>query len=333
MQPARPAHSDLRPPSLPVRPPAAKDRRRPASEPATASAQRRSRGRADRPAPAASAALPPRRAPPRRERCRRPPSAAPSGPTPPGPGEWDKSSTKDQKKAYMKDAVVPKMAPLFHDFATTPSASPRSSARRATAPARKSGTFKMPNPALPKIPATEEGFKKLHDAHPKNGRVHVRARSSRRWPRSSARIPTTRMKTVQGLRLLRGAARRRSDASARGPRRLRTWPPRSAHPSATSADFVAGNADFPSGSGSRIARNAEPFAADAGPSAENADLLASICRFPRTERRSLGEPGRPPRRQCRSPRELLPLSSHGTRIPSRALQAPSQAMPNLLASF
>ena len=94
-------------------------------------------------------------------------SAAPVAggpPAPPGPGQWD-SWSKDQKKAYMKDAVLPKMGPLFHDYDAKRFAEPKCTICHGAG--AKDGSFKMPNPALPKLPATPEGFKALHDKHPK----------------------------------------------------------------------------------------------------------------------------------------------------------------------
>ncbi|MBV9948011.1 MAG: hypothetical protein JOZ69_14245 [Myxococcales bacterium] len=104
-----------------------------------------------------------------------PPAAASAAPasTPPGegggtqpprPGQWD-SWSKEQKMAYMKAAVLPKMGPLFHDFDAKRFAEPKCVTCHGAG--AKDGSFKMPNPALPKLPATPEGFKKLHDAHPK----------------------------------------------------------------------------------------------------------------------------------------------------------------------
>lgn len=93
------------------------------------------------------------------------PSASSAGapPEPPGPGKWD-SWTKDEKMAYMKSAVMPKMGPLFHDFDAKKYAEPRCGLCHA--PGAKEGNFKMPNPALPKLSATPEAFKKLQDQHP-----------------------------------------------------------------------------------------------------------------------------------------------------------------------
>jgi hypothetical protein len=93
-----------------------------------------------------------------------PAPAAPAAPPPPGPGEWDKW-TKDQKLAYMKTAVMPKMGGAFHDFDSTKYAEPKCTLCHSAAGA-KTGNFKMPNPDLPKLPSTPAEFKKLHDAKP-----------------------------------------------------------------------------------------------------------------------------------------------------------------------
>ncbi|HEY3819682.1 MAG TPA: hypothetical protein VGL81_21085 [Polyangiaceae bacterium] len=138
----------------------------PAAEPAAASASAAPEASASA-APEASASAAPEASAAPAGNAAPAASAAPaaaSGPTPPGPGEWDKW-TKDQKKAYMKDAVLPKMAPLFHDYDAKRFAEIKCTTCHGAG--AKAGNFKMPNAALPKLPASEEGFKKLHDAHPK----------------------------------------------------------------------------------------------------------------------------------------------------------------------
>jgi hypothetical protein len=90
-------------------------------------------------------------------------SAAPAGPPPPAAGEWDKWA-KDQKLAYMKAAVMPQMGALFHDFDSTKYADNKCVLCHGAA--AKSGSFKMPNPDLPKLPASPDEFKKLHDQKP-----------------------------------------------------------------------------------------------------------------------------------------------------------------------
>jgi hypothetical protein len=94
-------------------------------------------------------------------------SAAPAASGPagaPGPGEWDKWS-KDQKMAYMKSAVMPKLGGMFHDFDAKMFAEPRCTTCHGEG--AKKGDFKMPNEKLPKLPATPEGFKELKAKKPK----------------------------------------------------------------------------------------------------------------------------------------------------------------------
>ncbi len=93
-------------------------------------------------------------------------AAAPSGPPgAPGPGEWD-SWSHDQKLDYMKSTVMPKSAAMFHDFDAKKYADAKCTLCHGAA--AKTGTFKMPNPGLPKLDlSSEAAFKKLHDAKPK----------------------------------------------------------------------------------------------------------------------------------------------------------------------
>lgn len=63
--------------------------------------------------------------------------------------------------AYMKAAVAPKMGGLFHDFDAKMFAKP--DCTLCHGPGAKQGNFAMPNPGLPKLPATPEGFKKLKE--------------------------------------------------------------------------------------------------------------------------------------------------------------------------
>ncbi len=87
-------------------------------------------------------------------------SAAPvTPPAPPGPGEWDKWS-HDQKVAYMKSAVMPKMGALFRDFDAKTYAQPKCVLCHGSA--AKDGSFKMPNAELPKLDFDPAAMKKLH---------------------------------------------------------------------------------------------------------------------------------------------------------------------------
>jgi hypothetical protein len=86
--------------------------------------------------------------------------AAPAAPEPPGPGQWDTWS-KDQKLAYMKSAVMPKMGPMFHDFDAKKYAETKCVLCHGAGAKDKS--FKMPNAGLPKLPTTPDGMKKLHE--------------------------------------------------------------------------------------------------------------------------------------------------------------------------
>jgi hypothetical protein len=90
--------------------------------------------------------------------------ATPPPPTQPGPGDWDKWS-HEQKLAWMKVGVMPKMGPLFHDYDAKAYDEPKCGLCHGAG--AKDGTFKMPNPDLPKLPPTEAGLKVLATKHPK----------------------------------------------------------------------------------------------------------------------------------------------------------------------
>ena len=70
----------------------------------------------------------------------------------PKPATAWKDMKHDERAAYMKNTVLPKMKVEFIAF----------DGKDGT----KDKSFKMPNPKLPKLPATEEGFKKLSAEHP-----------------------------------------------------------------------------------------------------------------------------------------------------------------------
>jgi hypothetical protein len=94
-------------------------------------------------------------------------SAAPSAsaapvtagpPTAPGPGDWDKWS-HDQKLAWMKAGVMPKMHDLFAAFDSAKYGDAK--CKLCHGKGAEDGSFKMPNPDLPKLPKTPAEFKTL----------------------------------------------------------------------------------------------------------------------------------------------------------------------------
>jgi hypothetical protein len=94
------------------------------------------------------------------------PAASAEAPPPsqPGPGDWDKWS-HEQKLGWMKVGVMPKMGGLFTAYDAKLYADPKCVLCHGGG--AKDGTFKMPNPDLPKLPATEAGIKGLAVKHPK----------------------------------------------------------------------------------------------------------------------------------------------------------------------
>lgn len=78
--------------------------------------------------------------------------------------DWDKM-TKDERKKYMRATVLPAAKKTFAAY----DAKKYSKVTCATCHgegATTNGTFKMPNPELPKLPKTPEGFKELADKKP-----------------------------------------------------------------------------------------------------------------------------------------------------------------------
>jgi hypothetical protein len=91
-------------------------------------------------------------------------SGAPSGATPPGApsGKWS-DMNKDQRMAYMKQVVLPKMKETFSSF--DPKEFEHVTCLTCHGNSAKDGSFKMPNPDLPKL-NPEGSFKKHMDTKP-----------------------------------------------------------------------------------------------------------------------------------------------------------------------
>jgi hypothetical protein len=89
-----------------------------------------------------------------------PAASAGSAPVAPKDGEWATWS-HDQKMAYMKTAVMPQMGGLFHDFDGKRYAETKCTLCHGSG--AKDGTFKMPNPELPKLDLSPAGMKAMHE--------------------------------------------------------------------------------------------------------------------------------------------------------------------------
>jgi len=77
--------------------------------------------------------------------------------------DWDKMSKAERKK-YMKATVLPAAKKMFAAY----DAKKYSKVTCATChgPGATDGSFKMPNPELPKLPKSPEGFKELAEKKP-----------------------------------------------------------------------------------------------------------------------------------------------------------------------
>lgn len=78
--------------------------------------------------------------------------------------DWDKMS-KVERKQYMKDVIMPKMKPLFQTFDPKHFADFKCVTCHGNG--ARTGEFKMPNPQLPKLPATREGWDSLNTSKAK----------------------------------------------------------------------------------------------------------------------------------------------------------------------
>src|SRR5262249_6221839 len=91
-------------------------------------------------------------------------ATAPSAAAPAGPAVAWKDMNKEQRVDYMKRVVLPKMKDAFVAFDAKRYADMNCATCHGDGV--KDGTFKMPNPKLPKLPADEAGFKKLSESKP-----------------------------------------------------------------------------------------------------------------------------------------------------------------------
>jgi hypothetical protein len=82
----------------------------------------------------------------------------------PAPGTAWKDMTHDERHYYMKETVFPKMKGEFAAFDAKDFAGMKCVTCHGDG--AKDHTFKMPNPKLPGLPATEDGFKQLQAKHP-----------------------------------------------------------------------------------------------------------------------------------------------------------------------
>lgn len=71
---------------------------------------------------------------------------------------------RDQRMMFMKETVLPKMQAQFQAFDAKKYA--EFSCATCHGSGAKDSTFKMPNPELPKLPSTPEGFKALGEKNP-----------------------------------------------------------------------------------------------------------------------------------------------------------------------
>jgi hypothetical protein len=93
-----------------------------------------------------------------------PPAAEPAAPAEaPAPAAFH-DMNRDQRMMFMKETVMPAMQAEFQKF--DPKRYAEFSCATCHGSGAKQGTFTMPNPELPKLPATPDGFKALSEKHP-----------------------------------------------------------------------------------------------------------------------------------------------------------------------
>jgi len=77
--------------------------------------------------------------------------------------DWEHMSFKDRKK-YMKESVLPEMKKLFQSYDAK--AFKKFTCETCHGDGATDGKFKMPNPKLPKLPTSREGFMALQQKKP-----------------------------------------------------------------------------------------------------------------------------------------------------------------------
>ena len=102
---------------------------------------------------------------------------------------------KNQRLEYMKSVVAPRMKQVFVNF--SPDRFGKMNCMTCHGDSATEGTFKMPNPKLPKLPTSPDGFKALAAERPSGDGVHEErgeaedgraARHARIQPRDEVRI-------------------------------------------------------------------------------------------------------------------------------------------------
>ncbi len=77
--------------------------------------------------------------------------------------DWEKMN-HDDREEYMRHVVMPKMRKVFADFDANKYG--KINCKTCHGDGASDQSFKMPNPKLPKLPKTSEGFAELNKKHP-----------------------------------------------------------------------------------------------------------------------------------------------------------------------